>query len=131
MLLFFISSSKYYEKEALLMDPVDGPILASLLGNTSLLPYSVAYFPNLSCLFRDPNSVNFFGKDFKKLISSGWAEPLLSCLLLLHGVAVCAELPLLWDAELRQPEQWDNTDDLLMSVSSFVQWGPVHWSTPR
>lgn len=24
--------SKYYEKEALLMDPVDGPILASLLG---------------------------------------------------------------------------------------------------
>lgn len=25
-------ASKYYEKEALLMDPVDGPILASLLG---------------------------------------------------------------------------------------------------
>ncbi|XP_045309333.1 small G protein signaling modulator 1-like isoform X4 [Leopardus geoffroyi] len=25
------NSSKYYEKEALLMDPVDGPILASLL----------------------------------------------------------------------------------------------------
>ncbi|KAJ7421617.1 Small G protein signaling modulator 1 [Pitangus sulphuratus] len=33
------NSSKYYEKEALLMDPVDGPILASLLGNASLLPY--------------------------------------------------------------------------------------------
>lgn len=28
-----LSSSKYYEKEAVLMDPVDGPILASLLGN--------------------------------------------------------------------------------------------------
>lgn len=28
----FLSSSKYYEKEAVLMDPVDGPILASLLG---------------------------------------------------------------------------------------------------
>lgn len=26
--------SKYYEKEALLMDPVDGPILASLLGES-------------------------------------------------------------------------------------------------
>lgn len=28
----FPPNSKYYEKEALLMDPVDGPILASLLG---------------------------------------------------------------------------------------------------
>lgn len=28
-----LPSSKYYEKEAVLMDPVDGPILASLLGN--------------------------------------------------------------------------------------------------
>lgn len=28
----FPPTSKYYEKEALLMDPVDGPILASLLG---------------------------------------------------------------------------------------------------
>lgn len=28
-----LSSSKYYEKEAVLMDPVDGHILASLLGN--------------------------------------------------------------------------------------------------
>lgn len=28
-----LSGSKYYEKEAVLMDPVDGPILASLLGN--------------------------------------------------------------------------------------------------
>lgn len=27
----FPPTSKYYEKEALLMDPVDGPILASLL----------------------------------------------------------------------------------------------------
>jgi hypothetical protein len=30
----FSLASKYYEKEALLMDPVDGPILASLLGKT-------------------------------------------------------------------------------------------------
>ncbi|XP_032458664.1 small G protein signaling modulator 1 isoform X2 [Phocoena sinus] len=30
------NSSKYYEKEALLMDPVDGPILASLLGPCAL-----------------------------------------------------------------------------------------------
>lgn len=36
--VLLISSSKYYEKEALLMDPVDGPILASLLGNTFVLP---------------------------------------------------------------------------------------------
>lgn len=28
-----LCSSKFYEKEAVLMDPVDGPILASLLGN--------------------------------------------------------------------------------------------------
>jgi len=39
ILLSFMFSSKYYEKEALLMDPVDGPILASLLGNAFLLPY--------------------------------------------------------------------------------------------
>lgn len=32
-----LSSSKYYEKEAVLMDPVDGPILASLLGNYTWL----------------------------------------------------------------------------------------------
>lgn len=31
----FPLASKYYEKEALLMDPVDGPILASLLGKWS------------------------------------------------------------------------------------------------
>lgn len=31
----FPPNSKYYEKEALLMDPVDGPILASLLGKRS------------------------------------------------------------------------------------------------
>lgn len=31
----FSLASKYYEKEALLMDPVDGPILASLLGKWS------------------------------------------------------------------------------------------------
>lgn len=31
--LSHLSSSKYYEKEAVLMDPVDGHILASLLGN--------------------------------------------------------------------------------------------------
>lgn len=31
--LSHLYSSKYYEKEAVLMDPVDGPILASLLGN--------------------------------------------------------------------------------------------------
>lgn len=31
--LSHLPSSKYYEKEAVLMDPVDGPILASLLGN--------------------------------------------------------------------------------------------------
>uniref|UniRef100_A0A670JPH8 Small G protein signaling modulator 1 n=1 Tax=Podarcis muralis TaxID=64176 RepID=A0A670JPH8_PODMU len=35
------NSSKYYEKEALLMDPVDGPILASLLGNVALLASAV------------------------------------------------------------------------------------------
>lgn len=35
--VLLISSSKYYEKEALLMDPVDGPILASLLGNAFIL----------------------------------------------------------------------------------------------
>ena len=33
--LSFSLTSKYYEKEALLMDPVDGPILASLLGKWS------------------------------------------------------------------------------------------------
>lgn len=33
IVLSHLSSSKYYEKEAVLMDPVDGPILASLLGN--------------------------------------------------------------------------------------------------
>lgn len=33
--LSFSLASKYYEKEALLMDPVDGPILASLLGKWS------------------------------------------------------------------------------------------------
>lgn len=38
-LLCVISPSKYYEKEALLMDPVDGPILASLLGKPFLLAY--------------------------------------------------------------------------------------------
>lgn len=27
-----VSCSAFYEKEAMLMDPVDGPILASLLG---------------------------------------------------------------------------------------------------
>lgn len=32
----FPPTSKYYEKEALLMDPVDGPILASLLGKSAL-----------------------------------------------------------------------------------------------
>lgn len=37
-LVFLSIFSKYYEKEALLMDPVDGPILASLLGN-----YTVFY----------------------------------------------------------------------------------------
>lgn len=30
--LNIISLSTFYEKEAMLMDPVDGPILASLLG---------------------------------------------------------------------------------------------------
>ncbi len=30
--LYRISCSAFYEKEAMLMDPVDGPILASLLG---------------------------------------------------------------------------------------------------
>lgn len=33
--LSFSLTSKYYEKEALLMDPVDGPFLASLLGKWS------------------------------------------------------------------------------------------------
>lgn len=33
--LSFSLASKYYEKEALLMDPVDGPILVSLLGKWS------------------------------------------------------------------------------------------------
>ncbi|KAJ6656695.1 hypothetical protein lerEdw1_003582 [Lerista edwardsae] len=35
-----ILSSKYYEKEALLMDPVDGPILASLLVGPCALEYT-------------------------------------------------------------------------------------------
>lgn len=34
------NSSKYYEKEALLMDPVDGPILASLLVGPCALEYT-------------------------------------------------------------------------------------------
>ncbi|XP_057347718.1 small G protein signaling modulator 1-like isoform X1 [Manis pentadactyla] len=34
------NSSKYYEKEALLMDPVDGPILASLLVGPGSLEYT-------------------------------------------------------------------------------------------
>ncbi|XP_061585112.1 small G protein signaling modulator 1 isoform X2 [Cololabis saira] len=34
------SSSKYYEKEAILMDPVDGPILASLLVGPCALEYT-------------------------------------------------------------------------------------------
>ncbi|XP_042832777.1 small G protein signaling modulator 1-like [Panthera tigris] len=34
------NSSKYYEKEALLMDPVDGPILASLLVGPRALEYT-------------------------------------------------------------------------------------------
>ncbi|XP_015281905.1 PREDICTED: small G protein signaling modulator 1 [Gekko japonicus] len=34
------NSSKYYEKEALLMDPVDGPILASLLEGPCALEYT-------------------------------------------------------------------------------------------
>uniref|UniRef100_A0A7N6FE42 Small G protein signaling modulator 1a n=1 Tax=Anabas testudineus TaxID=64144 RepID=A0A7N6FE42_ANATE len=35
-----LSSSKYYEKEAFLMDPVDGPILASLLVGPCALEYT-------------------------------------------------------------------------------------------
>ncbi|KAI5156085.1 Small G Protein Signaling Modulator 1 [Manis pentadactyla] len=35
-----VNSSKYYEKEALLMDPVDGPILASLLVGPCALEYT-------------------------------------------------------------------------------------------
>ncbi|GAA6080776.1 small G protein signaling modulator 1 isoform X1, partial [Tachysurus ichikawai] len=34
------NSSKYYEKEAVLMDPVDGPILASLLVGPCALEYT-------------------------------------------------------------------------------------------
>lgn len=30
--VYIVSCSTFYEKEAMLMDPVDGPILASLLG---------------------------------------------------------------------------------------------------
>ena len=33
------SSSKYYEKEALIADPCDGPILASLMGKIFLFVY--------------------------------------------------------------------------------------------
>ena len=40
--------SKFYEKEAVLMDPVDGPILASLLGNY----FSVSiHYIILFCIF--------------------------------------------------------------------------------
>uniref|UniRef100_A0A8C7X5X8 Small G protein signaling modulator 1a n=1 Tax=Oryzias sinensis TaxID=183150 RepID=A0A8C7X5X8_9TELE len=41
IVLFLVeNSSKYYEKEALLMDPVDGPILASLLVGPCALEYT-------------------------------------------------------------------------------------------
>ena len=43
--IFFLSFyfSKYYEKDALLADPVEGPILASLLGK-KLIEMSVLFF---------------------------------------------------------------------------------------
>lgn len=41
MILF--RCSKFYEREALLRDPVDGPILASLLGIKTIITFQAYY----------------------------------------------------------------------------------------
>ena len=122
-------ASKYYEKEALLMDPVDGPILASLLGKWSS-PCSELHLDLWSRLEGAPP------EGLSRLPPASHLQncslPLAFRLLRWSLFGRSLGYPSCWRGRSFWWEEGGRTplgDGL--PAPSALQWGPAPWSTPR